>query len=729
MISHPASSCAVAALLGLTALLPLASPAAVRLPHIFADHMVLQRDQRIPVWGWADPGEKVTVQLDATAAVETSATQDGRWRVELPARPAGGPHQLKITGSNTLSLQDILVGEVWLCSGQSNMEWTVSNSLNPQEEIAAANHPQIRHIKVPLVAKSTPQDDFTASWQACSPATAGGFTAAGYFMARELQKELKVPIGLINASWGGTRIEPWVPAEGFDNLEKLRDIAALVQMKNPASPAYRKRLEQHLVELDAWRQSAREALAKNTGIAPSPAFPGELVPFSNHAEPTTLYNAMVHPYVGFPIRGAIWYQGESNHGEGLLYTEKMRALIQGWRKAWGQGDFPFYYVQIAPFQYGEEAPDVLPAFWEAQRAALEVPNTGMVPTTDIAELQDIHPKNKQMVGYRLAMVALKHTYGRKDVVASGPVATAVRPEGSHLRVTFDHADGGLKSRNGQPLDWFEVIGEDTGYVKAQAVVEGNDVLLSAPGVSRPTAVRFGWSKLAEPNLVNGAGWPAYPFRGGKVELPDLLKKNPAETAGFELLYDLDLARLSNSPAYEVNRSGTLKGTVERIAWLLELKDSSGTVKYCLVAADGFSSDLKKLGLPTTASGARFQMPLKNAVILSNVPGIPTGPVADAVNIEFWPDNYGPANTASVPGASDSVWDTGDQISELPDGYGSMQVHHHGAGVTLLAVNHWGAGPQADVGIGNSPGQTKDWTFTQNASSYLYKRLRVLVKMK
>ncbi|MEZ0389361.1 MAG: sialate O-acetylesterase, partial [Verrucomicrobium sp.] len=461
------------------------------------------------------------------------------------------------------------------------------------------------------------------------------------------------------------------------------------------------------------------------------AFPNELKPFTSHQEPTTLYNAMVNPYVGFPIRGAIWYQGESNHGEGMLYTEKMKALVNGWRKVWNQGEFPFYYVQIAPFMYGAEPEDVLPTFWEAQYAALSIPNTGIVPTMDIAELNDIHPKNKQDVGRRLAMQALKHTYGKKEVVASGPVFKSLKPEGNRLRVTFDHADGGLKSRNGQPLDWFEVIGEDTGYAKAQATIEGDSVLLSAPEVAKPTAVRYGWSKQAQPNLVNGAGWPAYPFRAGNILTVDILKTKVPEAAGYQLLYDLDLARLGPAPAYEVDNSEKLKGTVEKIAWFLELRDNTGGLKYCFVSADGFSNELKKLGVPTTASGARFQMPVKNASIVSNVPGLPNGPAGDGVNLEFWCDNYGPANTAAVPKASDAVYDFGDQITETPDGYGSMQIHHHVAGVTLIALNHWITGPQADIGIGNSAGDgdTKDWTFKQNASTYAHKRLRVLVKMK
>lgn len=703
--------------------------AAVKLPAIFGDHVVLQRDMKIPVWGWADPGEKISVRLGGGMPLEAAADEKGAWRVELPAMPAGGPHELTVTGTNVVTVRDVLIGEVWLCSGQSNMEWVVQNSLDPQKEAAAANLPAIRHIKVPLVPAATPQPDFRSSWQVCSPQTVGGFTAAGFFMARRLHEDLGVPIGLINASWGGTRIEPWTPAEGFSGLEKLRDIEQLVQRKQPGHPQYQERLKQHLAEVDAWSKGARAALEAQQSVAPSPGFPAELKPLTSHDEPTTLYNAMVHPYVGFAIRGAIWYQGESNHAEGGLYTEKMKALVGGWRKAWKQGDFPFYYVQIAPFQYGQENPLVLSTFWKAQQAVLEIPNTGMAGTGDIAELHDIHPKNKQEVGRRLALLALKQTYGRKEVVASGPVFKSLKAQGGKLRVTFDHAEGGLKSRDGQPLNWFEILGDETGFVKADAVIDGADVVLSSPAVAQPMAVRFGWHKVAEPNLANGAGLPAYPFEAGEIQSRDLLAEKVPEAREYQVLYDLDLAKLGPVPVYEVDNSAKLQGPFERVAWFLELRDATGAVKYCFVSADSISNEPKKLGIPTVASGAMFQTSVKNARVFSNVPGLPKGEVGDLVNIEFWPGNYGPANATGVPKASDAVYDSGDWMAGTENGYGSMQIHHHGSGTTLMAINNWNAGPAGDIGIGNSEGASLDWTFTRNADSYIHKRLRVLVRMK
>ncbi len=715
----------------LVALLPASFiQAEVKLADIFGDHMVLQRNIKLPVWGWAGAGEKISVQLGSGTAVSATADAQGKWRVELPALPAGGPHELNVSGTNTVKIQDILIGEVWVCSGQSNMEFVVSGVINAPKEIASANSPTIRHIKVPLKPASVPQDHFTASWQVCSPQTVGGFTAAGYFMARELQKQLgDVPVGLINASWGGTLIEPWTPLVGFAEVPKLNNIHEKVLRTLPESPAYRDRVKQHLAEVEAWAAKSKEALTANQQVPVTPLFPEEVKPLTSHQSPTTLFNAMVNPFVGYPICGAIWYQGESNHGDGSLYTDKMQALIGGWRKLWGQGYFPFYYVQIAPFKYGQESPYILPQFWQAQVAAQSIPNTGMVVTSDIGEVNDIHPRNKQEVGRRLALLALKHTYGKKEVVASGPTLKSLSQEGEQLRVTFDHADGELASRDQKPLNSFEIIGEDTDFVPAKAVMEGASVILSAPQVKKPVAMRFGWHKEAQPNLVNGAGLPAVSFQAGEVPKIDYLALKVPDAAAYKLVYDLDLSKLGRTIAYDADLSASLKGAFDRIAYFLELRDSAGKVNYCYVSMDAFTDDLKKIGIPTVMSGAFFQMPVNGMKVISSLSTVPSGDYGDGGNIEFWPHNYGPLNATKIPGASESVFDHGDQTSEPAAGYGSMQVHHPKAGSTIFAINHWVAGLTADLGIGNSTGDARDWTFTQNAGSYASKRLRVLVRMK
>lgn len=468
------SSCVRVVVVCLIALVASIAQAAVKLPAIVSDHMVLQRDQPLPIWGWDEPGTEVTVTLgDAKASAK--ADEAGKWSVRLPAMSAGGPWTMTVQGTDTVTVNDILVGEVWICSGQSNMEWTVSISDNPAEEIAAGDHPRIRHIKLRHVPAKDPQEEVPSDgWQVCSPQTVGAFTAVGYYFGRTLQQELDVPIGLIGSNWGGTRIEPWTPPCGFKQVPALQDITD---------------------KLDEFPQLNNEGAV-------------------NHQSALALYNGMIHPLVPYAIRGAIWYQGESNNGEGMLYHEKMKALIAGWRAVWQNDAMPFYFVQLAPFKYGGD-PTALPGIWEAQTATLSVPHTGMAVTVDISDIADIHPRNKQDVGKRLALWALAKDYGQSDVVYSGPLYKSMAVEGNKIRITFDYACGGLVARDGKPLTHFTVAGEDGNFVDAVAEIDGDTVVVHTDSVAEPVAVRFGWHQVAEPNLSNQAGLPASPFRTDK----------------------------------------------------------------------------------------------------------------------------------------------------------------------------------------------------------------------
>ncbi len=709
----------------LVLLISLSTQADVRLPGFFNDHMVLQREKPIPIWGWAKPGEKVTVALSGGSTATATANADGRWKVALESMPAGGPHTLTARGSNKIEIKDVLIGEVWLCSGQSNMEWSVRGSLNPDEEAAAAKHPLIRHIKVARKTSGLPLEDLSAEWQVCSPETVPNFTAAGYFMARKLHQELGVPIGLINSSWGGTRIEPWTPIEGFRKVPALTDILNQVSLTRPENPAYQQRLKKYLAATEDWVAETRTTLVAKR---PAPAFPAELTPLTRHTDPTALFNAMLAPIVGYGMRGAIWYQGESNHSEGMLYHEKKKALVRGWREIWGIGDFPFYYVQIAPYHYGSEDPAILARFWEAQAASLEIPNTGMIVTSDIGNVKDIHPRNKQEVGRRLALLALKNDYGKQDLVASGPVFESLKIEGAQLRLKFKHAAGGLKSRDGKPLSHFELIGEQAEFVRADARIEGDSILLSTKGVRQPAAMRFAWHKLAEPNLANGAGLPASAFRAGEIPEYDFLELKVDEARDYQLVYDLDLKKLGRDIRYTADHSNKLKGAFDRVAYFIELNDGSG-LRYAYASMDAFTDDLSKIGVPAVAAKAKFQTSVKNLTVISNAKGVVNGGNLPGGNIEFWPNNYGPANSAKVKNASASLWDFGDEPSDPVDGYGCLQIHHHDARQTVLAVNNWKSGANADLGIGPSSGRTRDWTFASNAHTHESARLRVLVRMK
>ncbi|HEV7279234.1 MAG TPA: sialate O-acetylesterase [Pirellulaceae bacterium] len=515
------------ALLSATLLAALAPAAFVRaevkLPAFFSDHMVLQRDVSLPVWGWAKPGTKVVVELvradgegakvesQVGAAEGNEAGQaEVRWEVALPAQPAGGPHVLKVTvGGEVREIQDVLVGEVWICSGQSNMEWSVTRSAGGQEEIAAANDPMLRHFKVGLTTATEPKQDVTGAWTVASPEALGSWTAVGYWFAKDLRKELGVPVGVINTSWGGTRVEAWTRREALNEIADP-GVVELLKWWDDRVDRYDAAAEQarYDQQLQDWAVKAEEA--KNAG-QPEPRKPQPPYnPTKDQHRPSGLYNAMVAPLVPFAARGFLWYQGESNVPRAFQYRQLFPAMIANWRSDWNS-EMPFYFVQLAPFQYGGQDPELLAELWEAQSLTTQaLPKVGMAVITDIGDLKDIHPTNKAEVGRRLSLLALAHDYG-KDVPFSGPVFREAKLVKIAIRVSFDHAEG-LKSRTGEPLDHFEIAGEEGKFVAAQATVDGSDVVVSSPEVAQPKYVRFGWTNVAEPNLVNKAGLPASPFR-------------------------------------------------------------------------------------------------------------------------------------------------------------------------------------------------------------------------
>ncbi|OHB78346.1 MAG: hypothetical protein A2V98_09415 [Planctomycetes bacterium RBG_16_64_12] len=453
----------------LVLLLGVSARADVRLPKVIGDHMVLQQGTSVPIWGWADAEEKVTVTLGQSTATAT-ACSEGKWMVKLDAMEAGGPYEMTVQAGNTITLADILVGEVWVCSGQSNMQWPVAACDNAQEEIAAADYPKIRLFTVAQKVAEKPLDDCEGSWTASSPQTVPGFTAAGYFFGRYLHKELGVPVGVINCSWGGTIAEAWDSHEGLLGEPDFEPIIERAAQFDPKTP--------------------------------------------NQA--TNLYDGMLHPLIPFGIRGAIWYQGESNCGRAQQYRKLFPAMITDWRKNWGQGDFPFLFVQLAPFRYGNSDPKCLAELWEAQLRTLALPNTGMAVTTDIGNVQDIHPKNKQDVARRLALWALANTYG-KDLVYSGPLYESASVEGDKIRVRFKHVGGGLVAKGGE-LSHFTIAGADGQFAPATATIDGDSIVVHSDQVTAPVAVRFGWRDDAEPNLFNAEGLPASPFRTDDFEM-------------------------------------------------------------------------------------------------------------------------------------------------------------------------------------------------------------------
>ena len=653
-----------------------AALAEVSVPGIFSDHMVLQRNEPLPIWGFADPGEKVTVAI-AGQQIATIADDAGNWRVELDALKAGGPHRLKIKGNNTISIDDVYVGEVWLCSGQSNMEWRVASANNAEAEMAAADLPMIRMYTAERTLSATPQPNVAGQWQVCTPDNVGHFSAVGYFFGRSLYKELDVPIGLVHSSWGGSRAEPWTPREALltnprytEQIKEVdRQVAAMLKNKDQAIADYEEAMKVYRKALilwvhdinnggtglkedwasaegddndwhpavvpgawEAWSDGeltsfdgvvwftrtvdipeawAGKNLALHLGAIDDLdktffngeevgstgldvpwhwtterkyAVPGELVSagkatltvriidtggaggFNGPAEqmtlaplddenaqpikldgegwryrvdfsmaksprptepadptqagatfstPAAMYNAMLHPLVPYGLRGAIWYQGESNAGESEAYRELLPLMIQGWRDVWHKPDMPFGIVQLANYMNATDKPNE--GGWAFLRDAQlhtfkTVDNTGLAVIIDIGQADDIHPRNKQDVGDRLARWALSQVYG-KSLVWSGPIYKTMQIKDGKIYLDFDHVGSGLKTSDGKPVGGFAIAGEDGQYVWADARIEGDQVVVWSDSIKEPVSVRYGWANNPDRvNLINAEGLPASPFR-------------------------------------------------------------------------------------------------------------------------------------------------------------------------------------------------------------------------
>ncbi|MBD0831622.1 sialate O-acetylesterase [Aestuariibaculum sediminum] len=431
---------------------------------VISDGMVLQRNTSVTIWGWtSETIEPITVIGSWDNVPVTQNAYQGKWSVQLPTPDAGGPYTVTIKGHEAIILSNVLIGEVWIASGQSNMEWTASNGItNAKEEINNAVYPNIRLFNVPKHQSASRQNDTKGNWTECSPNTMKDFSAVAYFFGRELHKELNIPIGLINSSWGGTRAEVWF------NANYLKSKPHLVESKT------------HFTE-NKWHT----------------------------AEPGYMFNAMVAPLIPFKIAGAIWYQGEANRVSPHIYKDVLSALIENWRAEWGY-NFPFYFVQIAPFNYKEKHAGVL--IREAQlKTFKDVYNTGMVVVSDIGNINNIHPKNKQDVGKRLAQWALTKNYNDKGKAFSGPIYREVKKEGQKMVIYFDYAEDGLM-KNGDELTEFEICGADKIFIKARAKIKGDIVMVWHNKIKNPLAVRFAWNNKAEPNLYNKAGLPASCFR-------------------------------------------------------------------------------------------------------------------------------------------------------------------------------------------------------------------------
>lgn len=480
----------------------------VVLAPLFQDHAVLQRDKPVPVWGRAAPGEEVAVTF-AGQTVRATADRAGRWRVALsPLKVSSVPAEMIVRGRNEVIVRDLLVGEVWLCSGQSNMAWSVGASANPDAEIAAANWPLIRQIKIAFQVAHTPQPTAEGTWQVCSPGTVATFTAVGYYFVRDLHRELRVPIGLVNSSVGGSSIEAWLSQEALQGDPAFAVVGD--RWKKVVATADPAKLAAHEVALTQWKAAVAQAASAHDGsVAPvRPLAP----PGPDHfSAPSGLYNAMLYPLLPYALRGAIWYQGESNAGRSGEYARLFPALIGSWRREFGQGDIPFYWVQLPNYNPKDATGETWALLREAQAQALTLPATGQAITIDIGNPDSGHPYNKQDVGSRLALIAKAKTYGL-PVDFAGPRFTRVERQGSGLLLHFADAERGLEARG--PLLGFEVAGPDRWFLPARASIHGTTVLVSAPQVPEPVYVRYAWSNSPPASLFEQGGLPAGPFRAG-----------------------------------------------------------------------------------------------------------------------------------------------------------------------------------------------------------------------
>ena len=495
----------------LTGLAAVAS-ADVKLAGVFGDHMVLQRDVPLPVWGWTDAGEAVTVTLGGQTKTATAAA-DGKWAVRFDALQVGDPIQLQVKGkTNTVTLSDVLAGEVWLCSGQSNMEMTVGGVTNKDAEIAAAKYPQIRMYFIDHIPAKEPQAQRNGHWAVCSPQSVGGFSAAAYFFGRELHKQLNVPVGLINSSWGGTPVQTWTSIKAHEAVPELKPMVDGLRQQEEFYTSGKAKA-QYEKQLADWEKAAAAAKAGGKQFKDQKPQPPQDPAVSPWA-PAALYNGMIAPLAPYALRGATWYQGESNAGS-PIYGIQLAAMIANWRDDWKQGDFPFLFVQLPNFMGLQTQPSESVGGWPLEREQFlklldTVKNTGMAITIDIGEDNNIHPRNKQDVGKRLAQWALAKTYG-KDVVASGPLYKSSRQEAGKIVVEFNYGwRPGL--RDGGKLTGFAIAGADKKFVWADAQIVGDTVVVSSPAVAAPVAVRYAWANNPPCNLVNKAGLPASPFR-------------------------------------------------------------------------------------------------------------------------------------------------------------------------------------------------------------------------
>lgn len=475
--------------------------AAVTLAPLFRDGAVLQRDKPVPVWGSADAGEPLTVAF-AGQSVSATADADGRWSATLNPLPASAePRELVVSGRNRLVVRDVVVGDVWIASGQSNMTFPLGNDTNGKAEVKAADFPLLRQFKVAQQSGFTPLATVDGAWTPALPATAGQFTAVGYYFGRSLHQKLNVPVGIIHSAWAGTEIEAWISPDAYRADPAIGKLFAQQEKAPRATP---EAIATYEAQRAAWEKARAEAKPAGQPPAPPSGLPGTRTVAG-------LNNGMIAPLAPYALRGAIWYQGEANADHAFKYAPYFSALITGWRRQFAQGDFPFYWVQLPNYEAGNPRRINWAQLREAQTQTLALPNTGQAVTIDVGEEKNNHPKNKRPVGERLALLALARTYEVNDVIDRGPVFASAQRESYAYRVSYDPASGPLES-TAPSVTGFELAGEDRVFHDAEARIDGTSVVVTCAAVTAPVAVRYAYRNAPAAGLFNAAGLPAPPFR-------------------------------------------------------------------------------------------------------------------------------------------------------------------------------------------------------------------------
>ncbi len=714
-------------------LLSLAAAAKALPADCFGDNMVLQRELPVRIWGTADPGEKVTIRF-AGQEVSADADEKGAWMVTLaPLRADKKPGTLEVSGrDSTVTLKNILVGEVWLCSGQSNMAQPIWGT-NPRyrqkdgDKIAAgADYPLIRIASIARRAAAMPETQVELKWQEACGDVIKPFSAVGFLFGVELLKALDVPVGMIGSSWGGTRIEPWTPREGFHSVPEGSKLARFLDGRTGGTPEYRENARKLIDGQRAWLKRAEAAVQAGQVPEPPPKFP-DVFAAPERQQPGALYNGMIHPLIPMTMRGAIWYQGENNRAQWFDYSWQMHALLNGWRKVFENPQFQFYFVQIAPYRYALSTPRLSTGIWMAQQKFADESGCGMAVINDHGDVNDIHPADKRPVGRRLAMLALKHTYGHAGVPADPPRVDSWKTEDGKFILSFKNV--GRWTVSGTAPAGFEVAGIDGKFHAADVEISGARLAVSAPEVPDPKYVRYLWSNAAEGNLHNEHGLVMAPFRLSAVSAEEELKY----LAGRDgLIYEYDLFGGRGGKLTVVrNNSGKFSGReLTYLNYLVVATDKQGRTGYLDIGMPAFTRDLALVGVPGTGKTRKnLHQTVKWLKLRTNVPRLLDGAEIANGRIEFFFTSYGKNNVDRVPGASNTAFDTGDQPIGAKPGYGCMQIHSLSENSPIFCFNNLKRGRTADLGFGKNPDGEPDWTFSKSARNYASARLYVFGQFK